>query len=245
MIWALHGNLGQPGDWKATARFLQPVQVFTPSLWEASPLPFAEWAGALIQRVEGESGEGRVLMGYSLGARLAMHALLQRPQAWRAAVFVSGHPGLAAAREREARLAQDQEWARRLRAGPVSAFLRAWNAQPVFGGEEPAPGQESLLQQHRAAMAEAFSCWSLGRQEDLRSRLLACPVRQLWVAGHRDVKFAALARTMAGASPRSSLAILADCGHRVLLHKPRELAECVHHFLEAENPTTRDVDTSC
>jgi 2-succinyl-6-hydroxy-2,4-cyclohexadiene-1-carboxylate synthase len=245
MIWALHGNLGEPADWAATVRFLQPFPVSMPCLWESPPLEFRTWARAFVAAVEERKEERRVLMGYSLGARLAMHVLLEGPGFWDAAIFISGHPGLTDQEERECRRRNDHEWAQRLRSGTISEFAKVWNAQAVFGGEGPSCRQLEVLTQHREAIATAFDCWSLGRQESFGDRLRACPVPQLWVAGARDAKFATLARTMASGAERASAVILNDCGHRVPLQKPRELAECVRPFLKACNLEVKNVETSC
>lgn len=231
MIWALHGNLGDPGDWAKTVDPLAPLAIRTISLWERPPESFAKWTKSFFAGLEAESGH-RVLMGYSLGARLAMHALLDRPERWTAAIFVSGHPGLGREEERVQRLRNDLAWAERLRAGTVEEFAQAWNAQAVFDGEPPSTRQIEVLSKHREAIAAAFDCWSLGRQEDLGAKLRDCPVPQLWVAGERDPKFAALTEGMAEQAKHVSAVILKECGHRVPLQKPRELAECVRAFLE-------------
>lgn len=233
MIWVLHGNLGGPEDWAATLEYLAPcrLRVVAPCLWERAPEEFSPWAESFLDRAEG-GGEPRVLMGYSLGARLGMHALLARPAVWAAAVFVSGHPGLEDPGERSRRRQDDLAWAERLRNEPIRDFARAWNGQSVFAGEKPCPSQLGVLEKHREAIERAFDVWSLGRQAAFSERLRACSVPQLWIAGGRDAKFAALARGMAG--EHATAVVLDDCGHRVPLQKPRELAECVRFFLKGK-----------
>lgn len=243
MIWALHGNLGSPEDWSPVREHLAARALRPMNLWLPEPQAFAAWTRAFYGSNPGPPAGG-VLLGYSLGARLAMHLMLERPEAWSAAIFVSGHPGLADAEARRQRIEADRQWAELLGAGGPAGFARAWNAQSVFAGDGPPPDQEAVLDRHQQAIRKAFDCWSLGRQEALGERLRDCPVRQLWVAGELDPKFAALARSMARGLDHVQAAILAGCGHRVPLQKPRELAECAELFLKACNLENANVDRS-
>lgn len=244
MIWAFHGNLGSPEDWSLARQYLAIRAIRCVNLWEPEPQGFAEW----IRRFYGVPERGPqprdVLLGYSLGARLGMHLLLERPEVWGAAIFISGHPGLTDSGERRQRCEADLRWAERLRTLGVAEFAEAWNGQAVFAGETPSPEQPAVLQTHHQAIQKAFDCWSLGKQADLAERLRNCPVPQLWVAGKRDPKFAALAQGMARGGNHVTAAILADCGHRVPLQKPRELAECAERFLKACKLENADVDPS-
>jgi 2-succinyl-6-hydroxy-2,4-cyclohexadiene-1-carboxylate synthase len=229
MILALHGNLGGPGDWDELRARLPGERFVTPCLWEERIVSLRE-AGHRLGRWAAEPGA--VLLGYSLGARLAMHAVLAGGSRWAGAVFVSGHPGSGDAGARRERCRTDAEWARRFAAAEPGAVLAAWNAQPVFGGAEPAPDQEAIVRCHRDRIARAFRRWSWGRQEDLVPRLAGCAIPTLWVVGSEDRKFAAEARRAVSAIPGAAYQEIEGCGHRVPLQKPEPLAECVLRFLE-------------
>jgi len=246
MIIALHGNLGCPGDWDAVRTAMPTCRLEAVNLWAAPPPAFSPGVdpvpGRMARPAAGE--DPPVLLGYSLGARLAMQALLAEPARWKAAVFVSGHPGLETESERRQRRERDREWARRFREERVETVLQAWHGQPVFRGDEPPPERARIVREHREAIARAFEVWSLGCQEPLAGKLRDCPVPQLWVAGALDEPFARLARECGGGSFAGRVAVVPACGHRVPLQKPRELAECVRAFLEGRNPND-DVEASC
>jgi len=163
-----------------------------------------------------------------------MHALLHRPTRWRAAIFVSAHPGLPL-EERGARQISDEGWAELLEADRLEEFRARWNAQQTLAGD-PIPGdQEHLIAQNRQAIAAAFRHWSLGRQADLRPSLASCPVPQLWVAGAEDAKFRSVMSAAAARIPSATYTEIAGCGHRVPLRNPTALAECVRRFLAELN----------
>lgn len=223
-IVALHGNLGSADDWGAAP----PADGFTAvDLWgwqERHPgLSLAEFGGRFAD-LAGDAP--RVLVGYSLGGRLALHALQARPQRWRAAILISTHPGLRSAEERRARVEADAAWAKRARESEWADFLGEWNAQPVFGGDAtPARLQSQLaLERRREAIARAFESWSLGWQEPVDPGAVACPV--LWIAGERDERFRALVEGMPGGKW-----IAPGCGHRVPWERPTELAQVIGTFL--------------
>jgi 2-succinyl-6-hydroxy-2,4-cyclohexadiene-1-carboxylate synthase len=229
-ICALHGNLGEPGDWNEFRAALPEWDMDAPSLWSRPIQPFPSWAEEFDS-----TASGTVLLGYSLGGRLAMHALLRRPIRWRAVIFVSAHPGLAQVEDRRDRLASDGVWADLLEAERLEEFRAKWNTQQTLAGD-PVPGtQEHLIERNRQAIAAAFRQWSLGVQADLRSALAACPVPQLWVAGSEDAKFRSVMSEAAARIPSATYTEIAGCGHRVPLRNPTALAECVRRFLAELN----------
>lgn len=245
MIRLLPGFLGRGADWAPfTAGFesLSGGPVETPELFApGSPLveiesltaagsAFAARGAASAFAAQGAASADedafRVLIGYSLGGRIALHALLAAPERWRAAVIVSAHPGLESEAECAARLAHDEAWARRFESEAWDDLMTAWHAQPVFAGRAPtAPRREADFD--RAALAHALRAWSLGTQENLRPALRALRFPVLWLAGAEDAKFAALGREAAAALPEGRFEVVAGCAHRVPWEAPDAfLAHC-------------------
>ena len=159
-------------------------------LWgfvEEGACSFADFAAELNARVRAED-EAPVLLGYSMGGRLALHALLEDGVPWRAGVIVSAHPGIRDPEERVMRMAKDAEWATGAFSGSWQKFLADWNSQGVLEGEMVGRlGDRNRLEPRRVAVARGFMEWSLGKQEDLGPRLgeIECPV--LWLTGERDL----------------------------------------------------------
>jgi pimeloyl-ACP methyl ester carboxylesterase len=77
----------------------------------------------LVAALEGlRRPSGVALVGYSLGARLALQVAVLRPDLVTAVVALGGNPGLAEGASREARLARDRNLASRLREMDPAAF---------------------------------------------------------------------------------------------------------------------------
>ncbi|MDB6080594.1 MAG: hypothetical protein JWO82_4341 [Akkermansiaceae bacterium] len=232
-LWCLHGAVGAAADWRGFAVPGWAVQRV--DLWrflDCCPMSLPEFGQALNEEARAAgAGEGKqVLVGYSMGARLALHALLAGGP-WDAAVLVGPHPGLEDPAERAARRAADAEWAARALSGDWDDFLAAWNAQPVLASSATLP-ERSVLKIRRQAIARSFMDWSLGAQEPLWDRLgeVKCPV--LWVTGEADPKFQALASRAVPLLPNVESWSAPGSGHRVPWQAASAFAARVGEFLE-------------
>lgn len=207
-IVALHGNVGGPSDWLPLEREIG-ISFDKRCLWEPRALEFSQ---------------DDILLGYSLGGRLALQAAVANPTKFRAVVVISAHPGLATISERQDRLNSDTVWANAAATLPWSEFLKQWDAQSVLGESS---ADRAGLEKHRLAIAEAFREWSLGGQPDLRDSLrnISCPLH--WITGERDTKFTQLAAS-AGTGIHH---VVANAGHRVHLEQPAEVTRVLRLLL--------------
>lgn len=230
--WCLHGSVGSVADWRGLAGSLAAAGIGSRAvdLWrflQCSPMPLADFGSHLNAEAGGEvfRGSGRALAGYSLGGRLALHALLAPPHPWQAAVIISAHAGLEEETERAARRASDTTWGSRAFGGDWQAFLNDWNAQPLLAGAAIRDAQASRhLALRRREIARSFLDWSLGAQQPLWSKLATITIPVLWIAGEHDAKFRPLAERAAALTPRGFLAVAPDAGHRVPWDQPQWLA---------------------
>jgi 2-succinyl-6-hydroxy-2,4-cyclohexadiene-1-carboxylate synthase len=241
--WCLHGAVGATADWRGFAGILasQGIGSRAVDLWrfaECRAMTLRETAAALNAEAKAvlRASDQGALIGYSMGGRIALHALLDPDPPWRAAVIVSAHPGLEDGEERAARRAHDAQWAARCLREPWPDFLAAWDAQALFAAS-PAPAAETRhsLSTRRGAVARAFVDWSLGAQESLWEKLASIRIPLLWVAGQRDAKFLALAQRAVGRMPRARLAVAPGAGHRVPWEQTEWLARETAGFLEETN----------
>jgi|694.fasta_scaffold26243_9 2-succinyl-6-hydroxy-2,4-cyclohexadiene-1-carboxylate synthase len=218
-IIALHGFLGSPADWVPFREMIT-----HPLALDREELPFREWALYFNQTKVPKVGKN-LLIGYSLGARLAMHILLDNPSLWAGAIFISGHPGLKTKEEQQARLSSDRHWAQRFLTEPWDLLIQEWNRNPIFDNR---PFAVDHLEQDfdRKTLANQLCHWSLGHQENLRPQLKKLNIPLLFMSGEKDSKFSAIAQECTFAS----IAIIPGVAHRIPWENPVLFQEQVELF---------------
>jgi len=243
---ALHGFLGRASDWDGLAARLPGVDVRAVDLWhlladsadwrsatkKASELFFGEVAKVADSETSGAASSAIFVVGYSLGARLALGSLnASLDSRIRGCCFVSCNPGLPDhdVAGREARRASDARWASRIADEPEGAFWAAWDAQPVFDGSASAP--RGPLPAPRQVLARVLTACSLAGQPDLRPQLRAWPGSVLWVTGARDVRFSAIAQELHEARVPAEFAACPTAGHRVPWDDPDWFAEALRGWM--------------
>lgn len=237
--WCLHGSVGMAADWRGLAKRLAAEKTGSRAvdLWrflECQALPLADFGPALNADAGAEvtRGGGRALLGYSLGGRLALHALLEPGHPWQAAVIIGANPGLESEAARATRRTADAAWAFKALTGNWQEFLTAWNSQPILATDVPRDAQAAgRLVMRRREIARSFVDWSLGSQVPLWDRLPEITLPVLWVVGQNDGKFRALAERAVARLPQATLAIAPNAGHRVPWEAEPWLAQQVVGFL--------------
>ncbi|MEI7973131.1 MAG: hypothetical protein WCH11_02055, partial [Bdellovibrio sp.] len=191
-IFSLHGFLGRPEEVQQG----EAIDYFR--IPELSPeVTLADWGRAFNLFIKKRSrlkvcSTRRKLRGYSLGGRLALHAFQEDPEFWSEVELLSTHPGFGSETEREARLRQDEIWARRFdrrddNLEDWESLMRDWNSQPVFAGSAEKTRREEDYD--RSQLALALRHWSLGCQRDFRGFLSAHRSQWQVYTGSLDLKF--------------------------------------------------------
>lgn len=230
MIWFLHGNMGAPADGEHVMRALRSAgyETRSPSLWgllSDGPSSLEE-SGARLARFIEKTDPTPLLCAYSLGGRLALHALRHLPSC-KAAFLMGAHFGLTGEKEKRKRQESDGLWAWSLRSNDWDHFYHQWTTQPVFHGgknvRRPAPDDVT-----KERMAQAFECWSLGKQENqlplLSKHLEKNPVALFLLTGEYDIKFSELCQTASHALSCCRHLILPGAGHRIMEDAPDALS---------------------
>jgi len=167
--------------------------------------------------------EGDVLLGYSMGGRLALQ-LLEHQRFARAIIVSSG----LNAPDDERRL-RDDAWALRFESEEWSSLMRAWNAQAVFGGHAVERHERDY---HRGELARQLREWSPAVLPPPRLEQIETPI--LWIAGERDAKYVEVARRAVARLPNAELWICPDAGHRVPWEQPELFVTRLREFLEMQ-----------
>lgn len=172
----------------------------------------------------------RVWIGYSMGARLALHVAMARPAAVGGLVLISGTAGIDDPGERAARRVSDGRLADHIEDVGVEAFLVEWLAKDLFAGLPDDPDRITRRATNTAAgLASSLRRWGTGTMDPpLWDRLAAIDAPTLVITGEHDTKFTGLGRRLAaGIGPHASHVIVPGVGHTVHLEAPDATATIV------------------
>jgi 2-succinyl-6-hydroxy-2,4-cyclohexadiene-1-carboxylate synthase len=173
-----------------------------------------------------------ILVGYSMGARMALHVALQHPEIVTQLVLISGTPGLKTEPERAARQKSDNELADRIETIGLSAFLDEWLALPIFSGLSNETNQRNeRLRNTTQGLADSLRFAGTGTQESHWPNLhrLSMPVHL--IVGELDEKFTSIAREMKPLISTSELTVVENAGHTVHLENPTTTAQLLDSII--------------
>ena len=197
-------------------------------------------SGLVAEAVQGVLGdESCDVLGYSLGARVALHAALGDELNLRHVVFIGVTAGIEDEGLRDQRRAADEAMADQLESsGDVGAFIDHWLSGPMFNRltETGAADRTERLRNTAEGLASSLRLCGTGTQMPSWDRLgsLAAPV--LALAGTDDIRFAGHALRLARLVPRGVATLVPGGGHAVHLAQPAPVARLVSHWLRAVGP---------
>jgi len=236
-IWCLHGAVGAATDWNGFRQSWENAGYAfrAVDLWrflDCCPRSLHETARALNAEVACQNGKN-LLVGYSMGGRIALHALLAAGSPWDRAVIVAAHPGLESEEEKIERRKRDADWSVRCHRDSWADFLKEWQSQPILqmlAGSQEAGLDRGPLHLRRKEISRSFLEWSLGVQENLWPHLGQIRVPLLWMTGELDLKFSALAQSACERIPHARALVMPAAGHRLPWQQPEKFSQEVLAF---------------
>jgi 2-succinyl-6-hydroxy-2,4-cyclohexadiene-1-carboxylate synthase len=233
-IVLLHGFTHTGASWRTVVAELgERYRALAPDIrghgaaGERRPIDFVSCTDDVLALLDSQF----TLVGYSMGARLALHVALAAPDRVQQLVLVSATAGIADDVERAARAKEDEQLAAELESGlDIEAFARRWAAQPLLRRlPEPvaAAAHVDRLRNDPAHLAAALRGIGAGSMAPLWGRLGELPMPVTLIAGERDSKYRKLGERMAAAIPGARLLVVPAAGHAVHLEAPVLVAAAI------------------
>jgi 2-succinyl-6-hydroxy-2,4-cyclohexadiene-1-carboxylate synthase len=232
----LHGFTGRGSGWgrhaAAFARRFRVILVDLPGHGR-SGIP-VDPARASVERTAADlatilrrlDGAPASVLGYSLGARIALALAVDHPEVVRRLVLESPSAGIVEAADREARREADARLAADLEAGGVEAFVDGWERQSVFASHARLPARVAArlraerLDNRPAGLATILRGAGQGSMAPLHDRLAGIHAPTLVIAGALDPAGRERAEVVAAGIPGSRLVLIAGAGHTPHLETP-------------------------
>jgi 2-succinyl-6-hydroxy-2,4-cyclohexadiene-1-carboxylate synthase len=181
------------------------------------------------------AARGGVVVGYSMGGRLALRAVLREPWSYRALVLLGATPGIEEEGQRRSRKAADDELASWMETAGIQAIVDHWERQPVFATQAPdlvERQRRGRMSHEPARLAAMLRATGQGVLPPVWHELHRLTMPVLAVAGERDDRYAQIAERMAREVPRGQAALVSDAGHAAHLEQPDEFSDLLLDFLD-------------
>jgi 2-succinyl-6-hydroxy-2,4-cyclohexadiene-1-carboxylate synthase len=190
-----------------------------------------------LAEIEAAAGGASVVVGYSMGGRLALHAGLRAE--WSGLVVIGAAAGIADAHERRRRREADSELADWIEARSIDEVVARWERNPVFASQPDAlveaqrPGR---LAHSPADLARLLRSAGQGALPPIWDRLAEIQAPVLALAGENDHVYRAASERIASLVPRGSSGVIAGTGHATHLEAPDAVADAILDFVDHLGP---------
>jgi 2-succinyl-6-hydroxy-2,4-cyclohexadiene-1-carboxylate synthase len=246
-ILFLHGFMSSAADWWGVRAALNSshrcLAVDLPGHGASLDLPHPQvyTAGGaalgLLDLLDELNLERPVVVGYSMGGRLALYLALRHPERCAGLFLESASPGIENPAERRARREADEERARRLESGDFETFLADWYRQPLFASlARHERLVEKIVEARRGndpgELARSLRGLGAGSQPSLWDELAGLQVPTLAVAGELDEKYVGIASRMTTLNPRLRTVVVPGAGHNVRLEAPEAYLALLQDLLK-------------
>lgn len=243
----LHGFTGSTRTWDSTADELSGCNVLTVDLLghgktEAPDDParyaMAEQLADLDELFSQLNLNCIVLLGYSMGGRVALAYACEYPERLRGLILESASPGLPEAEERKARQQADASLAERITSSGIASFVDHWEGIPLFKSQRALPEdvrqriREERLAQSPQGLANSLTGMGTGSQLSYWHALEALTLPVLLLTGTLDPKFEGIAKRMIPLL-QSVRHESVESGHAIHVEKPQEFATIIKKYISS------------
>ena len=175
------------------------------------------------------AGPDDIIVGYSLGARIVLQALLEENSPWSKAIIISAHTGITDNETRIARINHDLQWSELCNSN-WAQFIADWEKQSIFDFSKPIADRKQLMPLNDK-ISETFINWSSGIQPPLITNLDRIKTPTLWMTGELDKKYTKIAQHACELLPLSQHRVIDNSGHRVPWDNPKDTADAINVFI--------------
>jgi 2-succinyl-6-hydroxy-2,4-cyclohexadiene-1-carboxylate synthase len=199
---------------------------------ELKPYELPQMLSDLHRVIYAVAGERYALMGYSMGARLALLYALEYPHEVTHLILESGSVGIEDEGGRQDRYVADQALAKRIRAHDITWFSETWAKLEIFKTQQGLPtkvqqqirGRRLLNSPH--ALAFTLEGSGQGNMPYVGHRLSELTMPVCYISGELDTKYTGVGARYFGDVHR----IVSQVGHNVHVEAPEAYRQILERF---------------
>ena len=247
-ILFLHGFTGSSNDWKFILGKI-PTN-FTPIFIDlighgksSSPDEISKYSeefqiDIINQLLDFLAIKKIILVGYSMGGRLALSFTVNHPQKVKALILESTSFGIENHAERKERIFADAELSKQIVNKGKTDFIEYWMNIPLFESFRKVDDskieklrQNKISDNNVIGLQNSLVGFSQGKTNYLGDSLQLIKVKVLLIAGELDKKYCMIAKEMRRKIENSEIKTVNNCGHNVHFEKPEEFLKFLNSFL--------------
>lgn len=241
-IVMLHGFMGSGADWAAVAERIGGY-VIAPDLPghgaslrdDSAEFTMPAAANSIIALLDQLNISHCILLGYSMGGRLALYLATHYPDRFTKLILESSSPGIDNSAERSARKTWDTQIAQSLISQSLIAFLSDWYAMPLFNTFRQHPDYAQAfarrMQNDPQQLALSMQMMGTGSQPSLWDAWARLSVETLLVVGELDTKYVGISADMQQRNPSAQRVVLSGLGHNTHFEDADRFANAVSGFI--------------
>lgn len=179
-----------------------------------------------------------ILLGYSMGGRLALCYAHIYPERLHGLIVESASPGIKNKQSREKRIADDEKMAEFISTHPVEDFIDLWVGKEIFGtmyrfsDEKRGEIKKSKLNNNPIGLANSLFSFSTGKMPNLYKQFHKINVPTLLLTGELDSKFTSLNKSIVKEFPSARHKVIKNAGHPPHIEEPARFINAVNEFLK-------------
>lgn len=178
-----------------------------------------------------------VLLGYSMGARLALLHAISDSALWDALILIGVNPGIKDSKKQEERKTLDLDIVSILETQGIQSFINYWYSLPIIKSQLRAPSNfvQSMLERKKVLNPQGLSNSIKGFGQGVFPHLwddihsLRLPV--LCMHGSMDKKYALINKAIKFRNPRVKVKSIKHCGHAPHIEDAPMVASAASKFL--------------
>lgn len=180
-----------------------------------------------------------ILLGYSMGGRVALSYAVSYPKRIEQVILESASPGLELTDERMARKEADDLLAQKIETNGIDSFVDKWENISLFTSQKSLPlaVQQEIraerLAQREIGLANSLRGMGTGVMPSLWDKLTNLVIPVMLITGTLDTKFVQLAKKMQSLLPTATHILVNNVGHAIHVENPTKFATIVKETISS------------
>ena len=190
-----------------------------------------------LQLLDRHLQEQHILLGYSMGGRLALHYTLTDLGHCCGLVLVGTTPGIVDEDSRQSRKQWDEQMAHQLEEKGSKIFFDEWAKLPIIQSQERIPYKyRQAMKRCRTnndahAVAASMRGFGSGAMPHCWSEISQLTIPILMIVGAEDQKYIPIANQMKNVQPAAELHLIANAGHCAHLEQPEAFQSILNEWI--------------